>query len=214
MHVKDEAVRGGFGLVVMAGFLLLAGCAGTGEVVNLDVRFKPTDVQPVDTQPLKIVVETFEDKRADKSKLGLRTHLWGGVTYFNVPGGRPGEVAAQALADYLRLRGWKVGVRTPGVTTAEGEPDILLTGQVMEFSANAKSRFFSTAVNTGTRFVIRARNAVDGSTTTMNLDGSRSETVFWFDPEDVQRLLNETLKESLDRLMADTKIENGAWRLK
>ncbi len=212
--MKDEAMRVGLRLVVMGGFLWLAGCAGTGEVVPLDVRFKPMDVQPVETEPLKIVVETFEDKRADKSKLGLRTHLWGGVTYFNVPGGRPGEVAAQALADYLRLRGWRVGVRTPGVTTAEGEPDIVLTGQVMEFSANAKSRFFSTAITTSTRFVIRARNAVDGSTTTMNLDGTRSETVFWFDPGDVQRLLNETLKESLDRLMADTKIENRAWRLK
>ena len=50
------------------------------------------------------------------------------------------------------------------------------------------------------------------STTSMNLEGTSTDSVFWFEPKDVQELVNETLKESLEKLTADTKVEKRALR--
>jgi len=61
---------------------------------------------------------------------------------------------------------------------------------------------------------VLARNAADGSTTSMSLEGTSTESVFWFEPKDLQNLVNLTLKESLDKLMADTKVEKRALRLR
>lgn len=34
-------------------------------------------VQVTDIEPVKIAIEQFDDRRPDKSRVGLRTHLWG-----------------------------------------------------------------------------------------------------------------------------------------
>lgn len=200
----------GVGLCV----LTIAGCGGKGEIRYLDLHLKQPLAQSADTEPVKIVIEPFEDRRQEKSRIGMRTHLWGGVTYFNVAGERPGEVIAQALADRLKTRGWhdrpwNVRVSPAGSVT---DADIIISGQVQDFSANAKSRVFSTALCTSSRLSIQARNLVDKSSTTRTVEGERTQTVFWFDEEDVQELLAATLKDTIDRLIADTTIEQKALR--
>lgn len=198
---------------------MLAGCAGTGKVVDLEIRAIPsgagTEVRSGETgKELKIGVSPFEDARSDKSRLGTRTHLGGGVTHFNVAGGKAGEAVAQVVADFLGHKGWRVWVRKPGVTEPAGGPDVTLSGQVLEFSANAKSRFFSTRIDVKTRVSLRAVNAADGSTTRMTLEGSRMQSVFWFSEEDVQTLVNEVLRDSLEKLIADTRVEGRLLKLK
>ena len=81
---------------------------------------------------------------------------------------RPGDVIAQALADRLKTRGWKdrawtVRVASSGAVTNPNDADIVISGQVLDFSANAKSRLFSTVVNTSSKLVITARNLGDQS---------------------------------------------------
>ncbi|MDF0668591.1 MAG: hypothetical protein P0119_21285 [Nitrospira sp.] len=210
--MKQSSLRVLVCVIMMA--TMLAGCRGTGHVRHLDLREKPPLVQLTDIDPIKIAVEPFDDRRADKSRVGTRTHLWGGTTYFDVSGDGLAALITQRLADRLRTRGWRdrvwdVRVASPG---SAADADIVISGQVKDFSATAKSRVFSTVIDTSSRFTIQARNLVDRSTTIRTIEGGRSRTVFWFSDDDLREQLAVTIRDGLDRLIADTTIDNKALR--
>src|SRR5689334_9623749 len=186
--------------------MISAGCGGSGQTVHFDVLPAQQPVQQAEPEGVKIVIEPFEDRRADKQRIGMRTHLWGGVTNFNVTDEKPGEVYAQALADRLRGSGWLDRSWDVRVAPAGSMPnaDILISGQIFEFTANAKSRMFSTSLTTSHKLTISARNNVDRSITSRSLESAQSDTVVWFSEDDVQRLVTATIKETIDRYLADT----------
>jgi len=215
--VKQTRERLGLGIVLMASLLMGAGCAGTGKTFYLDLQQKQAVAQYQEPESVRIVIEPFEDRRLENNWLGMRTHLWGGVTYFNVVGERPGEVIAQSLADRLKTRGWKgrawtVRVVSSGAVANLNDADVVISGHLLDFSANAKSRFFSTVVSTSSKMVITARNLGDQSTTIRMVEGAQRDTVFWFSEADVQQLLAATLKDSIDRYLDDTTITQKALR--
>jgi hypothetical protein len=215
--VKQISRRLGVGMVLAASLLMGAGCAGTGKTVYLDLHQKQAPAKFMEPELVRIVVEPFEDRRLEWSRLGLRTHLWGGVTYFNVAGERLGDVIAQVLADRLKTGGWKdqawtVRVASSGAVTNLSDADIVITGQLLDFSANAKSRVFSTVVTTSSKLVIAAKNLGDQSSTIRSVEGAQRQTLFWFNEDDVQQLLAATLKDDIDRYIADTMIEQKALR--
>lgn len=215
--MKQAMGQLGVGIVLTASLLMGTGCGGTGKTSYLDLQQKQAAAQFMEPEPVRIVIEPFEDRRLEKNRLGLRTHLWGGVTYFNVVGGRPGDVIAQAFADRLKTRGWKdrawgVQMASSGDIANQNNADIVISGQLLDFSASAKSRFFSTVVTTNSKLVITARNVVDQSSTTRSIEGAQRETLFWFSEDDVQQLLAATLKDDIDRYLAETTIEHHALR--
>jgi hypothetical protein len=215
--VKQTMGQLGVGIILSASLLMGTGCGGTGKTFNLDLQQKHEAAQSMEPEPGRIVIEPFEDRRLEKNRLGLRTHLWGGVTYFNVAGGRPGEVIAQVLADRLKTRGWKdrawaVQMASSEVMANLHNADIVISGQLFDLSANAKSRLFSTVVTTSSKLVVTARNIGDQSSTTRSIEGAQRETVFWFSEDDVQQLLTATLKDDIDRYIAETTIEQKALR--
>jgi hypothetical protein len=192
------------------GLALLLGCAGTGEMVSLNLQTQQPFAQSSQTEPLKIVIEPFEDSRTDRSKIGQRTHLGGGVTNFNVNGGAPGVTIAEALAETLRQRGWnrrawdaRVVQAGVGVSGA----DIVIGGEIRDFSTNAKSRVFNTKLTGESRLVIKARNLADDSSTVRNIQGEQTKLVFWFTSEDVETLMSGLLQDGIERFITDTKIE-------
>ncbi len=215
--VKQTRERVGLGMVLVAGLLMGAGCGGTGKTFYLDLQQKQAVVQYQEPEPVRVVIEPFEDRRLENNWLGVRTHVWGGVTYFNVVGERPGGVVAQALGDRLKTRGWKgrpwmVRMGSGEAPSSLNDTDIVISGQLLEFSAGAKSRFFSTVVNTSSKMVITARNLGDQSTTIRTVEGAERDTVFWFNEADVQQLLASTLKDCIDRYIDDTTIDQKALR--
>ena len=215
--MKQTSGRLGVGIVLVASLLMGAGCGGAGKTYYLDLQQKQVAAQYMEPEPVRIVIEPFEDRRLEKNRLGLRTHLWGGVTYFKVAGERPGDVITQAIADRLKTRGWKdrawtVRVASSGAATNLNDADIVISGQLLDFSANAKSRIFSTVVNTSSKMVITARNLGDQSATIRNVEGAQRDTVVWFSEDDVQELMSATLKDGIDRFLADTTIEQKALR--
>ena len=212
--MKSMMLRQVMGVGLVGVMAVMAGCVGKGETRYLDVRTPTAAAPSPEQEPVKIVIEPFEDRRSDKTRVGQRTHLWGGTTVFNVAGERPGEVIAQALADRLKNRGWrgrpwKVQV---GRSADAPDADIIISGQVSEFSATAKSRVFSTVINASNKFSIQARNVGDTSTTIRSVEGAQRTTVFWFVEEDVQELLAATLKDGIDRFIADTMVADRALR--
>ena len=195
---------------VAVGLALLLGCAGTGEMVSLNLQTQQPFAQSSQTEPLKIVIEPFEDLRTDRSKIGQRTHLGGGVTNFNVNGGAPGVTIAEALAETLRQRGWnrrgwdaRVVQAGVGVSGA----DIVIGGEIRDFSTNAKSRVLNTKLTGESRLVIKARNLADDSSTVRNIQGEQTKLVFWFTSEDVETLMSGLLQDGIERFITDTKIE-------
>lgn len=195
---------------VAVGLALLLGCAGTGEMVSLNLQTQQPFAQSSQTEPLKIVIEPFEDLRTDRSKIGQRTHLGGGVTNFNVNGGAPGVTIAEALAETLRQRGWnrrgwdaRVVQAGVGVSGA----DIVIGGEIRDFLTNAKSRVFNTKLTGESRLVIKARNLADDSSTVRNIQGEQTKLVFWFTSEDVETLMSGLLQDGIERFITDTKIE-------
>ncbi|WHZ23282.1 MAG: hypothetical protein OJF47_002394 [Nitrospira sp.] len=198
---------------VVVGLALLWGCAGTGEMVSLNVQPQLPFVQSGQPEPLKIVIEPFEDLRADKGKIGQRTHLGGGVTNFNVSGGQPGVTIAEALAEALRQRGWNrrgwdARVVQSGVEVSGA--DIVISGDIREFVAHVKSRVFNTKLTGESRLTIKAKNLADDSSTVRNMQGEQSKLVFWFTSEDVETLMAGLLQDGIDRFITDTKIEGRA----
>jgi hypothetical protein len=215
--VKQTRGQLALGIVLTASLVIGTGCGGTGKTFYLDLQQKQAVAQYQEPEPVRIVIEPFEDRRPENNWLGMRTHLWGGVTYFNVVGERPGDVIAQSLADRLKTRGWKgrawtVRVASNGAVANLNDADIVISGLLLDFSANAKSRFFSTVVSTSSKMVITARNLGDQSTTIRTIEGAQRDTVVWFSEADVQQLLAATLKDSIDRYLDDTTINQKALR--
>jgi len=198
-------------LMCWVSLVALAGCAGTGEVIPLQIHPIVTGSEGVAKQraAVRVAVGSVEDGRSHKTGLGVRTHLWGGVSYFDVPGVNPADVVAQALTDYLTAKGWQVTKRGAGDNGA----DVVLTGKILDFSVHAKSRVGYTEVTTKTKLALQAQNLADGSTIRMTLNGSGGDDIFWFDPEDAQALVNDVLTDSFGKLVQDTKIENKSLRL-
>lgn len=198
-------------LICGVSLVALAGCAGTGEVIPLQIHPLGTGSGSVSkpAAPLRVAVGPIEDGRAYKTGLGVRTHLWGGVSYYDAPGGNPTEVVAQALSDYLTAKGWQVTKR--GSSDAA---DVFLTGKILDLSVHAKSRIGFTEISTKTRLAVQARNVADGSMVRMTLNGSGSDDEFWFDTEDVEELVNDVLTDSFGKLVHDTTVENKLLRLK
>jgi uncharacterized lipoprotein YajG len=200
--------------MVILGMLIMSGCGGSGQTVHLDVIPKQAPAQMAEPEAVKVMIEPFEDRRVEKNRVGMRTHLWGGVTYFNVSGEKPGDVYAQALAERLRARGWhdrSWDVRVVPAGSSSGA-DIVITGQILDLSANAKSRIFSTALTGSSKVTISARNNGDRSTTNRSIEGARTNTVFWFNEDDIQELLKETIKDTIDRYVEDTTVVQRAVR--
>lgn len=211
--MKNPLVRVGAGILLSVGFLT-SGCGGSGQTYYFDVVPKQQQQKMTEPEGVKVVIEPFEDRRVEKSRIGMRTHLWGGTTYFNVAGEKPGLVYAQALADRLQTkgwqdRGWNVWVAPAGSVQ---DADIVISGQIFEFSANAKSRMFSTYITTSNKLTITARNNVDRSSTNRSLEGAQSDTVIWFNEDDVKQLMTNTIKDTLDRYLSDTTISQRAVR--
>lgn len=91
---------------------------------------------------------------------------------------------------------------------------MVVAGKIQDCFVHAKSRVGFTEITTRTKLAIQATNAADGSVVRMVLNGSGSEDVFWFDPEDVEAVLNEVLADSFSKLTQDTAVVNRMFRLK
>ena len=64
----------------------------------------------------------------------------------------PGPRRSSENARMEGRRAWTVQVASSGAVTNLNDADIVISGQLLDFSANAKSRLFSTVVNTSARW--------------------------------------------------------------
>ncbi|MBI3355829.1 MAG: hypothetical protein HY038_03495 [Nitrospirae bacterium] len=195
-------------------WLVVNGCAGKGEVIAVDIPIKQVSAGALSPRAagLRVAVEPFDDSRPQKARLGVRSHLWGGESYFEVPDGSSSEAARQALVQFLNSKGWNAHMVRPGQSLQAA--DLTISGHVLALSVDAKSLVGSTKLMTASKMVIRAVNHADDSVVRMTLNGAGSDSVFWFEPEDAQLLVNEILNDSFNRLLQNTRVEGKVLRLR
>jgi hypothetical protein len=200
-------------LIVLGLVLFASGCAGPGSsVIPLDLYavkpFQKASVPRPEVPSLKTDVAQFEDVRPAPRQLGVLKRAGGAVSYFDVRGGELEPVVSRVVADYLKMKGWNAKV-------GEGEgADVVLSGKIIDLSVNAERRFLATDIAVKTEIQIEARNTRDGSLVRMTLAGDGSQSVMGYNPEDAEQLLSEILVKNFDKLLADTRVEDGALRLK
>jgi hypothetical protein len=212
-NVGGTLVRTLIGFSLFCLVSAVTSCAGKGETVLLNIHAISSKQESSGSErPLTVAVRPLEDLRAEKSGLGTRTHLWGGTTHFNVAGGTIGEVVSRVLIDHLRQHGWNAYLSTGAAV--EEKPDVTLKGQIQDLVANAKSGVGSTKITVGVKVALQGQNAADGSTARLALNGAGEQRVFLFEPTDVQRMVNEVLGESFEKLLTDTKVVDRTLQVK
>ena len=203
------------GGVISVSLLLLVGC-GAGEVVPLDLRAEEASTAKK-ADRVKVAVGIFEDSRpatdagTDKARIGRRTHLGGGGTYFTVKGGQLGPAVSKVMADYLRMRGLDAWVVTP---TEPRTPDIQITGRVREYQASAISHVGWTELTVRTKVDVEAEDLADQSRVRMTLNGQGQDVKVVFDTQDLEQLLTEAMNDSLKEFLQDTRVADRMMRLK
>lgn len=191
-------------------FLATSGCAATGERMDVKIGTKPAmDAKPAATSAVKVAVVPFQDDRTDRSRLGSRQHLWGGESTFALPSGTVGEASARAFADYLKQKGWQAALATNGTGA-----DITISGKLLDVAVDAKSSIGRTALTGRNKMVVQVDNAADGSKVRETITGIGNNTVFWFDPEDAEELLNDLYAQNFERFLADTKLDGKVLKLR
>ncbi len=199
-------------ILLMITLCTLAGCQGTGEMINFDLHPMPTKSKVVSTQhddTLRITVAPFEDKRQETARIGRRTHLWGGTTQFNVWNGQIGEGMADLAISYLQQKAWQASRQS-----GENFSDVLLSGQVLKLESEAKSGFGFTNIDVRMQVRFEAKNMSDGSTVRTVLGSNGSDTVTFFDPQDIEDLTSEVAKELFDQLFRDLTVKDRAFHLR
>ena len=117
----------------------------------------------------------------------------------------PNRAVATVGDTAIPLRAWDARVKQAGVGVSGA--DIVIGGEIRDFSTNAKSRVFNTKLTGESRLVIKARNLADDSSTVRNIQGEQTKLVFWFTSEDVETLMSGLLQDGIERFITDTKIE-------
>lgn len=189
--------------------LAISGCATKGEKIDLKIMAPATAAtKPASMNAAMVTVVPFQDDRTDPYRLGARQHLWGGETLFAVPNGAVGETSAQALVDYLRRKGWNAALGK-----ATDPADITITGKLIDVAIDAKSSVGRTAVTGRNKIVLQAANATDRSQIRDTVTSLGEKTVFWFDPDDAQEVLNDLYEQNFDKFLADTKLDGKILKL-
>lgn len=199
--------------LVCIGIIVLAGCAGKGERIDIAIPGGTAGggAQSLAAAGPRIVVLPFNDQRPNHTHLGTRSHLWGGVSYFDLPSGTVATASAQALADYLDRQGWKASLtRTPGGE----EADITIAGTIEDLSIDAKSGFMHTDLDAKNTLSFQITNHSDNSIVREHVSGAGTDRVFWFDQDDAQHLTTELFDSNFQKFFKDLRIDGKAIRLK
>lgn len=186
---------------------LLAGCSGNGEMVNLRIYDLPSDKEKVGAD-LVVVVESFDDMRADKARLGSRTHMFGGQTYYNFMGGNLGTGGADAFIAFLNSRGFQAS------KAGSGSPDVTITAIVNKFTAEAVSTFGNTHIEAHAITEFNITNHVDESKVRLTIGSGGTDDELFFNQKDIEELVNTALQEGFEEFLDNIVIQGKTIRKK
>lgn len=201
-------------LIAVSALAGMNGCAGQGDAVPITLALKPstekTAASPAGS--VNVLVTPFGDDRSDRTKLGVRQSLWGTTEPLTLKNGTVGEVTAKALVEYLAREGWRAQYVPTGTSHTRG--DIVISGKVLEASADAHGAVGSTEIAAKNKIVVQAKNLSDGSAITDTISHIGTYSVFWYGPEDAEDILSEVMEKNFEKFVNQTKFDGPALRFR
>lgn len=139
-------------------------------------------------------------------------HRLSGQTALTVEGNPLGALIAEVAVDYLnRSLGWQAWLITPGLP--QPGADLTITGAIFMFEANSAPGFGITNLTVTTRMRMNAKETAGQRSVTEMIDETANEVVWWFEPRDLEVLMNSTIRKHLERLYFQLH-DNGLVRSK
>ena len=194
-------------LPILISIFLLAGCRGTGEMVNLRIYDLPSDKEKVG-ENLLVAVEPFEDSRADKTQLGMRTHMGGGFTYYNLMGGNLETGAAESFIAFLNSRGFQAS------KAGSSTPDVTIKAIIIKFTADATSSFMNTHLESHAITQFHVTNHADNSKVRLTIGSGGTDDELIFNQEDMEDLVNTALQEGFEEFLENITMQGKTLRKK
>ncbi len=188
----------------------VGGCSGTGQRIDLTIPGSTSAASPPPSTGPRIAVLPFKDLRVEQAHLGQREHLWGGQSYFDLPNGTVSQATAQAFVEYLARHGWRAFLEGGPNTNSS---DVTIQGTITELSVDAKSGFMRTDLSVKNSLAFQISNHSDQSLVRERVSGAATDRVFWFHPDDAQRLLSELLESNFQKFMNDVRLDGTTMRL-
>ncbi|MBI3357725.1 MAG: hypothetical protein HY038_13335 [Nitrospirae bacterium] len=197
------------GVMVLSAFVG-GGCAGKGDAVPIALALKPSTEKTAasSVSSVNVLVTPFGDDRSDRTKFGVRQSLWGTTEPLTMKNGMVGEATAKALAEYLTRKGWRAQYVATGSSLTGG--DVVISGKVLEASADAHGSLGSTDISARNKIVVHAKNLSDGSSITDTIIHTGTASVAWFEPEDAEDILSEAMEKNFEKFVSQTKFVGSA----
>jgi len=195
-------------LGVLMSVMTFGGCAGSGEVFQLQLHDVMHSTMENAGGNLSVAVSDFGDQRPSSEHLGSHVCITGHITHFDLMNSNLGKGVSDAFVDFLKKSGFQATSGTSGAA------DVRITGNVTKFSANATGHFLSTNIQVDTIMDFVIANVADGSTIRMTIGAGGTDDVVFFSPEDMETLVNEVLQEGFEELIQQTVVQGKTLRRK
>lgn len=199
-------------VLIAVSFVAWSGCTGEGNLIVFDLVAQPIPVQAMTEEAAPLRVAVWPPKTTIKEEPWSREHIWGGKTFYTVPGRNVPAAVALSMVKRFREHGWQAWLEAPVASEERSPNDVTISGELDELDATATSHLGRTLLEVSFRMTLTATNASDNSTVRMRLRGHGTDRVFWFEPTDLQKLIRDIVQDSLAKFLAQTKVENRALR--
>ena len=187
--------------------LMLIGCAPSVTYV-IDVTYAPkiNEQSPGQTEPLRIAVMPFEDARENKKGIGSRLRLTGRTDEFEARPYPASTAVTETLVSALKIQGYQPVVIPRGKDYADITDgfslQVVLSGKIEELWAEAISKPGITKIKAKVSLKVNIYNVSDKSTRTITVQSQSEPQVVLFSPGILQNVINETLTEAINKLLA------------
>jgi len=191
--------------LILLGYITI-GCAPPATYV-IDLVYTPLLGEKIPTtsiQDIRVAVIPFVDGRTDKRLIGTRTRIFGKVDQFEARPAPATTAVTQVVVSALKIRGFQTEVLPEGTdpgTIGKSPPHIILSGRIEELRADARSKPGYTGIKTFVRLRVRIDKVDKAESTTVNIQSQSDSWVIFFNPSIMQKAINETLADAIDRLL-------------
>lgn len=195
-------------LLLFLAIIIFTGCTPPVTYV-LDLAYAPPLKEEVRTKPEQyhIAVIPFEDMRAEKALIGTRKRLMGKVDKFEARPAPVNNAVTQAIVRALKINGYQVEILKEGTDPEgikeESPPQIIISGKIEELWADAIAKPGYTAVKVDVRLKVKIYKSDGKKSFTLNVQSETEPKVALFTPSEMQNVINDTLTEAINHLIAN-----------
>lgn len=192
--------------------VFLSGCAHQGPIL-LDFQYQPPQGVSAGAAKLTLGVSPFRDDRGKvASVIGKRSLESSDETNDLVVQGTTAEKVTAALKSALKARGIAEKDLAAWDLTEAGVPsdgaDLLISGEIKKFWAEAKSRFANTTVKAEVQLRISVADLAQKKIIrVMNVHSTMERQDITFSTDVVERTLSDALTSAIEQIFADEELQ-------